>query len=81
MGVPSIGSDIYGLRDAIVDNQTGLLVPPYESQALAAAMRQMVEKPDIRKTMGDTARRRVKQKFSRARVVGAILQDYESRLA
>nr|WP_244236464.1 glycosyltransferase [Pseudomonas aeruginosa] len=42
MGVPTIGSDIYGLSDAIVNGETGLLVPVKNSQALAAGNRSAI---------------------------------------
>ena len=40
-----------------------------------------LREPEFRKTMGKNACARVKEKFSRGRVVGAILEDYEMRLS
>jgi glycosyltransferase involved in cell wall biosynthesis len=39
---PVIGSDLGGIAEAIVDNQTGLLVPPNDAAALADAMHRII---------------------------------------
>lgn len=52
MGVPTIGSDIYGLSDAIVNGETGLLVPVKNSQALAAAIDQLLGDERLCKELG-----------------------------
>jgi glycosyltransferase involved in cell wall biosynthesis len=77
MGIPSVGSDIIGLRDAIVAGQTGILVPPKDSEALADALQTLLENEEMRARMGEAARQRAVSEFSSDRVNAAILKEYE----
>ncbi|MBK6387284.1 MAG: glycosyltransferase family 4 protein [Rhodoferax sp.] len=43
MGVPTVGTNIYGLSDAVVHGETGLLVAPRNVEELSRAMRRMLE--------------------------------------
>src|SRR5262249_20350570 len=45
-GVPSIATDVPGLRAWIDDSRTGLLVPPGEPDALARAILDLLADPD-----------------------------------
>ncbi len=56
-GTPSVAADAPGLRESVVDGVTGLLVPPDDPDALAAAMRSLIEDPARRDAMGREARR------------------------
>lgn len=56
-GTPSIAADAPGLRESVVDGTTGLLVPPDDADALAAAIRALIEDPERRDAMGRQARR------------------------
>ena len=79
MGLPAIGCDIYGLKDAVVDGETGLLVPVPDPKALSDAMGRMTADSELRARLGAAALRRAKQEFSVATVVGAFI-DYYARL-
>ncbi|OGG11400.1 hypothetical protein A2Z00_00515, partial [Candidatus Gottesmanbacteria bacterium RBG_13_45_10] len=48
-GTPVIASDVYGLRDSVVNNQTGLLVPPRNDHALAESMELLIANHALRK--------------------------------
>jgi glycosyltransferase involved in cell wall biosynthesis len=54
-GVPSVGYDVYGLRDAIVDGETGLLVREQRPEALAVAIERLVDDPSLRNRLGAAA--------------------------
>jgi len=62
--LPVVATAVGGNRDAIVDNETGLLVPPRDPRALAAAILSLADNPDLRRSFGDAGRRRVEQHFS-----------------
>jgi len=47
-GTPVIASDVSGLRDSVLANQTGLLVPPEDPQSLAHAMARLISDPALR---------------------------------
>ncbi|WP_419827850.1 glycosyltransferase family 4 protein [Sphingomonas sp.] len=56
-GVPAIGTRLGGIPDAVVDGETGLLVPTDDTAALADAIARFVEQPELRRRMGAAARR------------------------
>lgn len=57
-GKPVVASEIGGLRDIVVDGETGLLVPPDDPEALRAALALMVGDAAMRARMGAAARER-----------------------
>jgi len=61
--VPCIGSDIYGLSDAIVDQQTGQLFTCGDVAALGKAMERLVQDMELRRVMGQNAKARVERDF------------------
>lgn len=80
MGVPAVGSDIVGLRDAIVDGETGVLVPPRDAGRLADAIMSLLADDARRHAMGEAGRRRAVSTFDSATVDAAVLAEYR-RLA
>ncbi|MEI4274047.1 glycosyltransferase [Klenkia sp. LSe6-5] len=58
-GVPVVGTAVGGLTDTVVDGGTGLLVPPRDPPALAAALRALLADPDRRRRLGAAGRERV----------------------
>ncbi len=71
VGLPVIGSHVYGLTDAVVDGATGVLVPPQDSQKLAKAMMELSSDKDLRKTLGAAGKERAKRNFNSADVIAA----------
>lgn len=63
-GLPTIATNIYGITDAIVDGETGVLIPVKNIDALEAAMDRMVTDPVWRMQLADQARQRAISKFS-----------------
>jgi glycosyltransferase involved in cell wall biosynthesis len=57
-GRPLVASRVGGLTDAVADRETGLLVPPENPAALAAALRSILIDPAGARRMGEAARRR-----------------------
>ncbi|MBT4138827.1 MAG: glycosyltransferase family 4 protein [Candidatus Latescibacteria bacterium] len=56
-GKAVIGTNIPGLADAIRPNETGLLVPSEDPEALAQAIKQLLDNPTLRKTLGTEGRK------------------------
>lgn len=75
-GIPTIGSRIYGLTDAIVDGKTGLLVPVGDIAGIADAMIKLAMDRDFRLTLGEQALARVKQDFRQEVLTDALLNYY-----
>lgn len=56
-GTPVIASDSPGIRDSVVDGETGILVPHGDVPAMAAAMRTIMASPSLVRMMGEAGRR------------------------
>ncbi len=80
-GVPAIGSRIYGITDAIVEGETGLLFDSGEVRQLAQSMRTLAGDASLRARMGEGARERAVRDFSSTVVTAAMLEYYEKLLA
>ena len=79
-GIPAIGSRIYGLTDAIVDGQTGILHKPGDFTELAEAMACIAEDPAGRRRMAKAAQHRAETQFSMPEVTANTLAYYKSLL-
>jgi glycosyltransferase involved in cell wall biosynthesis len=62
-GVPVVACDVGGVREAVIDGETGMLVGPGDAAALAAALERLAADPDELTRMGEAARRRVAARF------------------
>ena len=78
--VPVIASRAGGLSEAVADGVTGLLVPPGEPEALAAAMRTLLADPLLRRRMGEAGRARILSEFSVDAMVDGNLAVYRGVL-
>lgn len=76
-GRPVVTTDVPGCRDAIIEGQTGLLVPARDARALFAAVAALAEDTGRRHQMGRAARRLAEQRFSLQQVVNAHLALYK----
>jgi glycosyltransferase involved in cell wall biosynthesis len=56
-GTPVIASKSPGIRESVVDGETGILVPHGDTTAMAAAMRTLAASPSLVKMMGEGGRR------------------------
>ncbi len=63
-GVASVAGDSGGAAEAVVDGQTGIVVPdPDDAGAVAVALRRLLDAPALARTQGLEARRRVESEF------------------
>lgn len=72
-----IATDFGGFREVVQHDQTGLLVPPQDPAALAAAIDGLLADPARRAALGTAGRRDVAARFSWPIVVGRVLAAYE----
>lgn len=66
--VPVIAGDSGGVRSAVRDGETGILVPPNDVDAVAAALRKILVNPERRHALGRAGRRAVETHFNWDRV-------------
>lgn len=76
-----VGTRTGGIPEAVRDNETGLLVPPHDEAALAAAIVRLLKEPHLRARLASSGRQRVAEYFGVDRMVNETLHVYESRLA
>lgn len=75
-GIPSIASDVPGCRSAVIDGKTGILIPPRQPREIANAVRYLINNPELRKTMGENARKFAEEKFAKEIVINKFLNLY-----
>jgi glycosyltransferase involved in cell wall biosynthesis len=80
MGKVVIGSNIGGIPEMIVNDKTGILVPPNDPEALTKAILGLINQPDKIKEMGIKARERIKLKFSIEKNVEMVRNLYQEIL-
>lgn len=79
-GIPSIGTEIYGISDAIINGVTGVLVQPRNIQSLVDAITYLYQEPDIRRTFGKNALDRVTKSFGENAVVHRYVQYFSNSI-
>jgi glycosyltransferase involved in cell wall biosynthesis len=76
LGVPCVGTRIIGVSDAVVDGETGLLVPPRDAHALAEALETLLNDDRRRAMLGAAARRRVCEEFDATTFNARLIDEY-----
>ena len=71
-GVPCLGSDVVGIRDLIVDGESGLLAPPTVN-GMATGLGRLAD-VSLRASLGEQARRQVVGNFSSVQVLGREIE-------
>ena len=66
-GKPVIASDVGGVREVVLHNETGILVPPADSEAIAKAVMSLLGDPEYANSLGTKGKERVRQLFSTER--------------
>ncbi len=76
-GLPVVSTNLpTGMRAINRDGETGLVVPPCDVAALASALNSLLADPALRARMGDAARRRATELFSREMMGARLLELY-----
>jgi len=73
---PVVATSVGGLRDLVVDGETGVVVPPRDVGALRLALERLLADPELRRRLGAAARRRAEERFSWASGTDATLAAY-----
>jgi glycosyltransferase involved in cell wall biosynthesis len=73
---PVVATNVGGLRDLVVDGQTGIVVPPRDPPALRAALERLVGDPELRRRLGTAGRERAARHFSWDAVTDATVAAY-----
>ncbi len=76
-GRPVVTTDVPGCRDAIIPDETGLLVPARDAKQLAGAIAQLIKSPTLRQAMGRKARTLAENMFSIERIAAETIAIYD----
>jgi glycosyltransferase involved in cell wall biosynthesis len=80
-GAATVATRVGGTPEAVTDGVTGLLVPPGDPAAMAAAIGRLLRDPAFAAQLGTAARLRVRERYSVARMVETTERLYETLLA
>lgn len=81
MQVPTLGTNINGLKDAVEDGVTGMLVPPKDTEALSGAMNLFIQDQNLSQQMGIAAYERCKKVFGSTLVSRLVSEEYQKLLS
>jgi glycosyltransferase involved in cell wall biosynthesis len=79
-GRPVVAGDVGGLRDLVVDGETGYLVPPQDVAALRKALERLLGDRDLRRRLGLAGRMRAAERFSWDAATEATIGAYTDAL-
>jgi glycosyltransferase involved in cell wall biosynthesis len=79
-GRPVVAGDVGGLRDLVVHEETGLLVPPGDVSGLRSALERLLADPAVRRRFGEAGRRRIAERFTWQRFGDETLRAYGDAL-
>lgn len=77
-GLPMVATDVGGNSDAVIDGETGYIVPPHAPEQLGAAIASLMNDLEKAKAMGQSGRQRAHNLYSLERCVGAYNDLYQS---
>ncbi len=78
MGVPVVATDADGLPEAVLDGETGLIVPRRNPEALAKGLMILAHNPELRQQFGERGRNRVRAEFQPEQLIrrlGTLYRD------
>jgi len=80
VGTPVVAARMGSIADVVVDQESGLLVEPGDGEAMADAIRRLIDEPDLGPRLTSAARERIETRFDRSRCNEALRGELE-RLA
>ncbi|WP_092047891.1 glycosyltransferase [Planctomicrobium piriforme] len=81
VGLPIVTTRVGGNPEIVVEGETGKLAPAQKPEALAAAIREMLDEQPLWPTMADAARKRVEQHFNVRNMVSQYEDLYQTCVA
>gem|GEM_PF-337157 len=74
---PVVSTHLAGIPELVVQGETGILVSPGDSSALANALEQLLHDPDLRLRYGRAARQRIERHFQIENTVAPLVEMFE----
>jgi sugar transferase (PEP-CTERM/EpsH1 system associated) len=80
-GLPVVATNVAGNPEAVINEETGLIVPPKNPEALARAICRLLLNGEEARRMGEKGRKRVKEHFSLEKMVKEYEDVYDSLMS
>ena len=80
-GLPTVATDVGGVRELVADGETGFVVPARDAAAFAVPLEQLCRDPALRRTLGQAARQRAQAQFGGAAMAARTEEVYARALA
>jgi len=78
MAKPIVATDIDGLREQIIDGESGILLPPEDPNALTTSIVKLLNDPQLAVRMGSYARKQVEKEFPLEKMIMETHEVYQS---
>jgi glycosyltransferase involved in cell wall biosynthesis len=78
-GVPVVATPVGGIRETVVDGETGWLVPPRDAESLAARISWVLDHPEDARGIAVEARERARSRYSVETMIEQTLELYGAR--
>ena len=76
-GKPVVSTTVAGIPELVANGETGILVPPHDSDALADAVERIARDENLRRDFGRAGRLRIEQKFTIEKTIEPLLERFE----
>ena len=80
-GIPVIGTNAGGMPEYVVDGESGIIIPPGDPLALAAAIVRLAGDAPLRRRLGSAARVRAEKRFDHRQVAEQMEAHYRALMA
>jgi glycosyltransferase involved in cell wall biosynthesis len=80
-GLPIVATDVGGNAEAIIDGESGLIIPPGDAAAIYQAIFRLYESPTLRKKLSESARKRAIEYFNLQQMVTNYEKYYQNLLS
>lgn len=77
-GLPSVVSDLPGMRSLVLQNTTGRCVRPGDATALAEALTDLLQQDGRREVMGAAARAMVEERYDAEKLTDTLITTYSA---
>lgn len=77
MNLAVVATNIRGCREAVIDQETGLIVPPQDSEKLAEALGKLLSNPELRQQYGQAGRQRIEAEYDERFVFKRLGEYYQ----
>jgi len=79
-GLPLVVTNIGGLPEVVINEETGFTVPPKDSEALAETISTLLKNPELRRRMGNKGRKVFEEKFTQGKMINKLDAIYQELL-